>query len=108
MKRTLTNEEKTRLNKQIAEAEKQTNIQIVLATIKRCDSYAEIPWIAFAFGISVAGFLVFLFDFFFFSMDYKLSGFNVGCNHACCWNFPGSSYCFFSVCGQNFSFKKPQ
>jgi putative membrane protein len=64
MKRILTDEEHSRLNKQINDAEKQTNSQIVLATVKRSDSYAEIPWIAFATGISVVGFFVFLFDLF--------------------------------------------
>ena len=64
MKLTLTDDERERLSKQIAEAEKQTGAQIVLATVKRSDNYAEIPWIAFALGISVAGFLVFLNDVF--------------------------------------------
>ena len=65
MKQTLDEDERARLNKQIAEAEKRTGAQIVLATVKRSDSYAEIPWIAFAFGISVTGFMVFLNDVFF-------------------------------------------
>lgn len=65
MKLTLKDEDRARLDKLIAEAEKQT-AQIVIATVKRSDSYAEIPWIAFAFGISVAGFIVFLTDLFVF------------------------------------------
>jgi putative membrane protein len=60
MKHILSDVDRTLLDKLIAEAEKQTKAQIVLATIKRSDSYAEIPWKAFAFGSSVAGFAVFL------------------------------------------------
>ena len=66
MKLTLTNDEQAGLNKQIVEAEKLTGTQIVLATVKRSDNYTEIPWIAFAFGISVSGFIVVLADLFFF------------------------------------------
>ncbi len=66
MKLELSEHERSRLNEQIARAEKNTNTQIVLATVKRSDSYVEIPWIAFAFGISIAGFTVFLADLFIF------------------------------------------
>lgn len=65
MKRILTNRERNLLEKRIAAVEKITGAQIVLAVIERCDSYAEIPWKAFALGAAVAGFLVFIFDFFF-------------------------------------------
>lgn len=58
----LSDSDKAVLEKLVAEAEKQTKAQIVLATVKRSDNYAEIPWKAFAFGTSVAGFVVFLFD----------------------------------------------
>ena len=64
MKLELSEHERSRLNEQIARAEKNTDTQIVLATVKRSDSYLEIPWIAFAFGISIAGFTVFLADLF--------------------------------------------
>lgn len=64
MKHTLKDNEKDRLNLQIKEAEKKTGSQIVMATVKRSDSYTEIPWIAFAFGISTAGLLLFLIDLF--------------------------------------------
>jgi len=50
------------LDKRIAEAEKRTGAQIVVAAIERSDSYSEIPWKAFALGVSVAGLLVFIFD----------------------------------------------
>jgi putative membrane protein len=62
MKQHLSETDRSRLDKKIAEAEAKTSAQIVLASVKRSDSYAEIPWKAFAFGISVAGLTVFLFD----------------------------------------------
>jgi len=62
MKHKLTEDERNGLDHQIAEAEKITGAQIVMASVKRSDSYAEIPWKAFAIGISVAGFLVFITD----------------------------------------------
>lgn len=60
MKHTLNDEERSRLDKDIAEAEKRTGAQIVLAVIERSDSYAELPWKAFALGSSIAGLLVIL------------------------------------------------
>ena len=62
MKKILNNQERSRLDKRIAETEKRTGAQIVVAVIERSDSYAEIPWKAFALGVSVAGFLVFIFN----------------------------------------------
>jgi putative membrane protein len=64
MKQILSETDRSLLDKKIAEAEAKTSTQIVLATVKRSDSYAEIPWKAFAFGISVAGLAVFLIDMF--------------------------------------------
>jgi len=46
------------LNGRIAEAEKRTGAQVVLAVIGKSDTYAEIPWKAFALGASGAGLLV--------------------------------------------------
>jgi putative membrane protein len=60
MKQILSDTDRTLLDKRIAEAETQTKAQIVLATVKRSDNYSEIPWKAFAFGVSVSGFAVFL------------------------------------------------
>ncbi|MFH0758457.1 MAG: TPM domain-containing protein [Bacteroidota bacterium] len=54
MKYILTDSDRTLLDQRIAETEKQTGAQIVLASVVRCDSYAEIPWKAFAIGASVA------------------------------------------------------
>lgn len=62
MKQILSDTDRTLLDKRIAEVEIATKAQIVLATVKRSDSYAEIPWKAFAFGSSIAGFVVFLLD----------------------------------------------
>jgi putative membrane protein len=62
MKKILNNQERSRLDKRVAEAEKRTGAQIVVAVIERSDSYSELPWKAFALGVSVAGFLVFIFD----------------------------------------------
>lgn len=65
MNKILTNKERALLQRRIAETEKRTGAQIVLAVIERSDSYAEIPWKAFALGAAVAGLLVFMFDLFF-------------------------------------------
>jgi len=60
----LSERERSLLKERIAETEKQTGAQIVLATVRRCDSYAEIPWMAFAVGVSLAGLLILLLDIF--------------------------------------------
>jgi len=61
MKLFLSDTDKKILNKRIKEAEQKTKVQIVLATVRRSDSYVEIPWLAFSLGASLAGLLVFLF-----------------------------------------------
>ena len=60
MKQTLSDHDRGRLNALIAETEKKTKTQIVLAVIQRSDSYAELPWKAFALGASIAGLLFFV------------------------------------------------
>lgn len=50
------------MDKRIAEAEKRTGAQIVVAVVRRSDSYSELPWKAFALGVSVAGLLVSIFN----------------------------------------------
>jgi putative membrane protein len=62
MKPVLSENDRSQLEKRIAEAEKLTKTQIVLATAKRSDSYTEIPWKAFALGASITGLLVFSLD----------------------------------------------
>jgi putative membrane protein len=60
MKKNLSDHDRGQLNLRIAEIEKRTNSQIVLAVIERSDSYTELPWKAFALGASVAGLLFFI------------------------------------------------
>ena len=64
MKQILSEDDRKLLDRQIAESEKQTGAQIVLASIRRSDSYAEIPWKAFAFGASISGMVTILLDLF--------------------------------------------
>lgn len=62
MKQILNDNERNILNELVVQAEEKTRAQIVLAVIKRCDNYTEIPWKAFAIGASGAGFAVFILD----------------------------------------------
>lgn len=62
MKQILTDKERSHLDRRIADAEKRTGAQIVLAVIARSDSFAELPWKAFALGVSIAGLFVFLLE----------------------------------------------
>jgi len=55
----LNEQERSRLDRRIAEAEKATGAQLVLAIVRRCDSYPEIPWKAFAMGVSMATVVLF-------------------------------------------------
>jgi putative membrane protein len=58
MKHALTDPERNQLNQRIAAVEKRTGAQIILAIVERSDSYAELPWKAFALGASIGGRLV--------------------------------------------------
>jgi len=58
MKHTLTEQERQQLDRRIADAEKRTGAQIVLAVVERSDVYAELPWKAFALGTAGAGLAV--------------------------------------------------
>jgi putative membrane protein len=64
MKQILSDAERTLLDERIAETEKQTGAQVVLASVIRSDSYAEIPWKAFALGASVAALVMLILDLF--------------------------------------------
>jgi putative membrane protein len=64
MRQILSDTDRALLDRQIAETEKQTRAQIVLASVLRSDSYAEIPWKAFALGASVASLLTLFMDLF--------------------------------------------
>jgi putative membrane protein len=65
MKHSLSDKDRNFLEGLVAGVEKQTGIQIVLATTKRSDSYNEIPWKAFSLGVSVSGLIVVLIGLFF-------------------------------------------
>jgi putative membrane protein len=58
MQRNLNDEERNLLDRFVAEAERRTGAQIVLAVVERSDVYAELPWKAFALGAAGAGLLV--------------------------------------------------
>jgi len=62
MKSILSSQDRNRLEQRIADAEKRTSAQIVLAVVRRSDVYAELPWIAFALGASLTGLAVVLAD----------------------------------------------
>jgi len=62
MKKILADQERIQLDQRVAEVEKRTGAQIVLAVIERSDTYAELPWKAFALGAAVAGLGTVLFD----------------------------------------------
>lgn len=68
MNQILSDDDRGRLNRLIADIEKSKNTQIVLAIIQRSDSYAELPWKAFALGVSITGLLVFILNL--FSLDW--------------------------------------
>lgn len=58
MKHSLTEQERQQLDRRIADAEKRTGAQIVLAVVERSDVYTELPWKAFALGAAGAGLAV--------------------------------------------------
>ena len=53
MKPILSDTERKHLDRRVAEVERRTGTQIVLAAIQRSDTYAELPWKAFALGVSI-------------------------------------------------------
>jgi putative membrane protein len=50
------------IDAQIGRLEARTGVQVVTAAIGKSDSYAELPWKAFALGAALAGFAVVLAD----------------------------------------------
>ncbi len=60
MKPILSGQDRSRLDLRIADTEKRTQTQIVLALIQRSDTYEELPWKAFALGASISGLLLLL------------------------------------------------
>lgn len=67
MKTNLSKKQKEMLDKLVAETEKKTGVQIVLAVIKRSDSYAELPWKAFALGSVITGLFILILGLSFFN-----------------------------------------
>jgi putative membrane protein len=67
MEHILSENDRTELDTRVADAEKRTGAQIVLAVVKRSDTYAELPWKAFAFGVSITGLVIFIIDLLFYS-----------------------------------------
>ena len=63
-KQLLSHTDRILVDKHIAETEKQSGAQIVLASVMRSDSYTEIPWKAFAFGVSIASLVMIIMDLF--------------------------------------------
>lgn len=73
MKRKLTDDDRNRLDTLVIETEKRTNTQIVLAVIQRSDSYAELPWKAFALGASISSLLIFILERLFYGWNSLIS-----------------------------------
>src|SRR5438046_10450677 len=46
----------------IARVEGRTGVQVVTAIVSKADAYAELPWMAFALGVSVAALVSVLVD----------------------------------------------
>lgn len=55
MHRTVDDQERQELDRRVVEVERKTGAEIVLAVARRCDSYPELPWKAFALGAAVTG-----------------------------------------------------
>ncbi|MFH1653509.1 MAG: TPM domain-containing protein [Pseudomonadota bacterium] len=75
MKYHVSNDAGTQLDKLVAQFEKQTKTEIVLAVTQKSDSYDELPWKAFALGASLAGIGVFVQQLFFNGWDSLLNTF---------------------------------
>jgi putative membrane protein len=64
MNKFLSESDRTYLNQLIAETERRIDAQVVLSVVRRSDTYAEIPWKAFALGTAVAGMISFALNLF--------------------------------------------
>lgn len=62
IKKTMNDDDRSRLDSRVAEAEKKTGAEIVLSVIDRCDAYPELPWKAFALGASLVGLTILVVD----------------------------------------------
>jgi putative membrane protein len=54
---TLSRSQSETVDAAIARVEARTGVQIVTAVVGKADTYAELPWMAFALGVSLAGLL---------------------------------------------------
>jgi putative membrane protein len=59
----LTCAEADAIDSQIGRLESQTGVQVVTAVVGKSDTYAELPWAAFALGAAFAGFALVFMDF---------------------------------------------
>jgi putative membrane protein len=59
----LSDAEASAIDAQIGRLESRTGVQVVTAVIGKSDTYAELPWKAFALGAALAAFAVVLVDF---------------------------------------------
>lgn len=62
IKKAMSDEDRSRLDQRVSEAEKKTGAEIVLSVVDRCDAYPELPWKAFALGASLVGLTIFIID----------------------------------------------
>jgi len=73
MKLILSDHDHKKLDGLVADIEKQTKAQVVLAVVQRSDSYVELPWKAFALGASLAGLVVLILELYFYGWDSQLT-----------------------------------
>jgi putative membrane protein len=59
---TLSRSQSETVDAAIARVEARTGVQIVTAVVGKADTYAELPWMAFALGVSLAGLLAVIVD----------------------------------------------
>jgi putative membrane protein len=59
---TLSRNQSETIDAAIARVEARTGVQIVTAMVGKADTYAELPWMAFALGASLAGLLAVIVD----------------------------------------------
>lgn len=59
---TLSRNQSETIDAAIARVEARTGVQIVTAMVGKADTYAELPWMAFALGASLAGMLAVIVD----------------------------------------------
>ena len=59
---TLSRSQSETIDAAVARVEARTGVQIVTAVVGKADTYAELPWMAFALGASLAGLVVVIVD----------------------------------------------